>query len=252
MPLCLLPSLGPYPAQGRHHFLLIRLPRRGAFFFFVAFSQTILSTPSPVSSAAIPSPVASAPPFRHRPTLPVLPPARTPASGVLRPSGHAPQPLDSGKLPRSCRAGGEGGGGWGRVLLGPGRRLAGPRAVGGAAGWVSGSWVASGHSSPLPLRPWLRRPESSDSGSGIMSDKRPSAEAQARRLPDSFTGEPCAPGEALGVTRRPLTFSRTSLSPKVPGRSRMFLSRATAAQNRGFPTRTLRMTSPTSRAGGQV
>ena len=194
-----------------------------------------------------------------RPSLPAPPhpsgaaPTRTPASGVPRPSGHAPQPWDSGKLPRSCRAGGEGGGGWGRVLLGPGRRLVGPRAVGGTAGRVSGSWVASGHSSPLPLWPWRQRPESSDSGSGIMSDKRPSAEAQARRLPDSFKGEPCAPGEALGVTRRPLTFSsRTSLSPKVPGRSRMFLSRATAAQNRGFSTCTLRMTSPTSRAGGQV
>ena len=113
VPLCLLPSLGLYPAQGGHHFLLILLPRRGAFFFFVAFPQAILSTPSLVSSAAIPSPVASAPPFRHRPTLPVLPRPGPPPQECLAPQATPLNPGIAGSSPEAAAREGravEGGG----------------------------------------------------------------------------------------------------------------------------------------------
>ena len=78
-----------------------------------------------------------------------------------------------------------------------------------------GSRVVSGHSSQLHLRLRRLRRESSDSGSGSMSDKRPAVDTQARRLPDSFKGEPRAPGEARGVARRPLHL----LSGRAPTQS---------------------------------
>lgn len=68
-----------------------------------------------------------------------------------------------------------------------------------------------------------------------MSDKRPAADTQARRLPDSFKGEPRAPGEARGVSRRlPSPPFGKGPSPKAPGISAMFLSLVTVAHNRRF------------------
>ncbi|XP_057576587.1 N-acetyllactosaminide alpha-1,3-galactosyltransferase-like 1 [Hippopotamus amphibius kiboko] len=52
-PLRLLPSLGPYAAQGGHHFLLIRRPQSGEGgkegFFFVASPQALLSAVRPAT-----------------------------------------------------------------------------------------------------------------------------------------------------------------------------------------------------------
>ena len=86
-----------------------------------------------------------------------------------------------------------------------------------------GSRVISGHSSQFHLRLWRLRLETSDSGSGSMSDKRPAVDTQARRLPDSFKGEPRAPGEARGVARRsPSPPFGKGPGPKAPGISAIF------------------------------
>lgn len=88
-----------------------------------------------------------------------------------------------------------------------------------------GSRVVSGHSSQFHLGLWRLLRESSDSGSGSMSDKRPAVDTQARRLPDSFKGEPRAPGEARwGRPPSPSPPFGKSPSPKAPGMSPRFHS----------------------------
>lgn len=92
----------------------------------------------------------------------------------------------------------------------------------------SSSRVSAGRTSRLRLR--LRRlgQDSVVSGSGNMAEKRHTGDAEARRLPDSFRGEPRA------VARRhPTLPSRTSPRLRVPGSSPPFLSRATAALSSG-------------------
>lgn len=151
--------------------------------------------------------------FRRRPPSGAAP-GPDPGSQGRLPSGHAPQPLASW----------EGGGG-------------GPR--GGQGGWggsssvLGGDWLGRGEGAGLlPVSRGSRvvlgilRSSTSgsgdfdareDSGSGSMSDKRPAVDTQARRLPDSFKGEPRAPGEARGSPAVPFISFREEPQPKAPG-----------------------------------
>lgn len=127
-------ELGPHP------------PKEGAIFFLLVcpeacsplrapFAQATPTDPSPISSATALRSRVPAPPFRCRswagtPAWDRLAPRATP----LSPAGAAPE----------GRAGG-------RVLLRPGRRLAGPWGGGGTAAWVSAPGLCPG-SPPRILR----------------------------------------------------------------------------------------------------
>ena len=113
VPLCFLPSPGPYPPKESTICFQFVCPEGSRF---RAFLHSLPSghplSPFPYLLSRRSHPGGLRPSIPAPPLLPVLPPARTPASGAPGPSGHAPQPLDSWEGGRRGRAGGEGGG-WG-------------------------------------------------------------------------------------------------------------------------------------------
>lgn len=228
--------------------------QKGAFFFFVAFSQAITQLPLPSLFSSRPPPA---------PRLLPLP------SGAFSPFRccQSPDPLFRGASPLRPRPPARG-------LEGSAPEAAAPegRAVegGGVSSLVLGVDWPGLREGAGPL-PGSRDPESSrgiplssfsSSGPGdcdarvatlVRAACLTSGQQRTPKLGGSPTPSRVSPvplTRPLGSPAHPLTLpSETSPSPEVPGLCPMFLRQATAAQSRGFPTCALRMTSPASRAG---